>query len=92
MSQHEYTPTTEEVRRDYAHERDVNMYSPSFEKERAFREGGGGAGEFDRWLTEHDQTIIAEKLEEMAAQWREGEYVKAYLLGEAQFVRAAVRG
>jgi hypothetical protein len=46
----EHTPTTDEVRRDYARQRDEYMYSPSIALARAFREGGGGVGEFDRWL------------------------------------------
>jgi hypothetical protein len=53
----EYTPTTEQVRTVYAESRDRDYYSPSIEKARQYRESGGGQGEFDRWLAEHDAEL-----------------------------------
>lgn len=46
----DFTPSTEQVRRDYAEHRKDCMHSPSYEQARRFRESGYGEGEFDRWF------------------------------------------
>ena len=65
-----YTPTTEDVRRDYATMRDDLMCSPTLEKAKAYRESGRGGAEFDRWLRELKAEV-----------WAEGRQAKRYMFG-----------
>lgn len=66
MVMSDYTPTTDEVREDFAY---------PWEGFKQDREGRLAA--FDRWLADHDREAAARALEEAADDWQRGEWANA---------------
>ena len=70
----DYTPTTAEVRGDYAHFQVPGGTDP------VTGEFAEGLAEFDRWLAEYTRVKQAEALEEFAEKWATADGMEALML------------